>query len=90
MSKTVSNEILEKALQIYIETKKDDKANAEYNGEMGDRGYSHAMELVAAYNAGRNNIVPSFLEKYIEEATLQMTDPNYVKYLYLKRKYGNR
>lgn len=83
-------EDLTKAKKLYVIDYQDRKMNAGYGGQQHDGGYDAAMNVLSAFNAGvaftKHKTPPDFLKDYIQEAE-NLEDPEYRKYLELKRKF---
>lgn len=78
------------AIELYIKEYEERKMSAGYGGEHHDGGHRHAMLILNAFYAGidynEKGIFPDFLSNYIQEAE-NMEDPDYKKYLELKKKF---
>lgn len=80
---------IDEALDAYVKAAYRRKENAAYGGEHHDGGYQHSVDLVKAYIAGVDGSLPPFIdEKYFIEAKKVKEDPDYIKYLELKKKFG--
>ncbi len=81
---------LTEAIKLYKKDYEDRKMNAGYGGEQHDGGYDAAMNILAAFYAGmafeKHGEIPNFLRDYIQEAK-NLEDPEYRKYLELKKKF---
>lgn len=62
---------------------------AAHDGRYDDGGAAHLRGLIDAYVAGTRGAVPPFLEPFMKQAEDE-ADPEYAKYLELRRKFGGQ
>lgn len=82
----MDNKTLDAAIAAYKAKAADARETAAHNGEWNDGGESRMLELLQAFNDGRNGTVPSFLRPFIKQAEREQ-DPEYAQYLRLKAKF---
>ena len=75
--------MIDKLIEIVLTAAADARESAGYGGRMDDGGASRLEDQVKFYNYGRNGIVPPEWETYKKEL-----DPEYQRYLELKKKFG--
>lgn len=82
-----SKQIIDSALNLYHNEARQCESDAGHSGSFTDGGCSRMLGLIAAYNCGRNNQIPDWLEPYIVEAN-NLLDPEYQTYIRLQKKFG--
>jgi hypothetical protein len=68
----------------------DKRQSAGYNGEWSDGGAGELEKMASCFEAGLIGAVPACLKKYYDEFEIQWAkdnDPEYKKYLELKKKF---
>jgi hypothetical protein len=74
---------IDKIIELVLQDAVDKELGASQAGGFGDNGASRLREQVAFYNYGRYGIIPQEWGKYTNKL-----DPEYQKYLELKKKFG--
>jgi thiamine kinase-like enzyme len=82
-------ELLSKVLAIVKEDIENRRTIAAYNGERSDGGAGHIQRELDVFLAVVNGHFPPTWKSYIEKAK-QEGDPEYEKYLELKKKFGGK
>lgn len=78
--------IIAKAISKFHEAADKIEKDCAYSGTMHDGGASRMRSEVIAYEAGLRRIIPSFLEPFVKQIEKE-EDPEYSKFLELKRKF---
>lgn len=79
-------ELIDAALALYLQEAANNRENAGYAGEWGDRGASHMEDRASAYKSGRAQEVPAWLQRHYEKVKAQR-DPEFDEYQRLKKKF---
>jgi hypothetical protein len=82
----IDEDVVLKALVLYRIEADGVEKSAAYNGSMSDGGASTMRCMAIAYEAGLRREVPYFLEPFIKKVNRE-TDPEYAKFLELKKKF---
>lgn len=85
---TINRTVMDRVIKIYRE-------DAEAVGKSADLvgfaaaagGRQNMLDRVEAYEAGLNQTLPDFLKDLYMEHYRKETDPNYITYLQLRKKY---
>ncbi len=65
---------------------RDNKKDAELNGEIHDGGCARMLERISGWECGLRHELPSFLDGFAEEAISQ-SDPEWLEYKRLRKKF---
>ena len=83
MSIESEEEVVWKALELYRAAAKEGK------GHSSDRGAQQREALANAYEYGKRDLIPEFLEPFIQPAREQI-DPDFATYQRLKKKFEGK
>lgn len=79
--------LIDKVIELVLRDARNRKESAGFSGRWDDGGASTLETQVEYYNYGRAGTVPPAWAKFVQQADRE-SDPEYAKYLELKRKFG--